>query len=429
MLVFEDLHWADDGLLDFVDHLVDWASGVPLLVVGTARPELLDRRPGWGGGKLNATTLSLSPLADDETAQLSSSVLAAPCSRPSTQAALLERAGGNPLYAEEFARHARRTRCRRRTAAGDGPGHHRRPARRARAEEKGLLQDAAVLGQGVLAGAAATLGGARRARVEETAARARAQGVRPPRAALVRRRRDASTPSAHVLVRDVAYGQIPRAGAPTSTGGRPSGSSRLGARRTTTPSCSPTTMPALELAAAAGRTTAELVEPARRALREAGDRASALNSFAAAARFYGGRSSSGRTDDPSARMLFSTGGRYRPATSTAGAIPIALAEARRCDAPRGDRRAAELEALSRSACGPGSSRERAHAPGGTLRAHLRDEGDRRANARGLGVLARASPHLAGERSGADPRVASARRMREQIGFDDGRPRCARGRSA
>jgi predicted ATPase len=49
VLVFEDLHWADDDLLDFVDHLVDWSSGVPLLVVCTARPELLERRPGWGG--------------------------------------------------------------------------------------------------------------------------------------------------------------------------------------------------------------------------------------------------------------------------------------------------------------------------------------------------------------------------------------------
>ncbi|MGI9112807.1 MAG: hypothetical protein ACR2GT_11555, partial [Gaiellaceae bacterium] len=70
VLVFEDLHFADDGLLDFVDHLVDWASGVPLLVVGTARPELLARRPGWGGGKPHAQTLSLSPLSDDQTAQL-----------------------------------------------------------------------------------------------------------------------------------------------------------------------------------------------------------------------------------------------------------------------------------------------------------------------------------------------------------------------
>src|SRR5947199_3754019 len=70
VLVFEDLHWADDGLLDFVDHLVDWATGVPMLIVGTARPELLDRRPGWGGGKRNAITVSISPLSPEETAQL-----------------------------------------------------------------------------------------------------------------------------------------------------------------------------------------------------------------------------------------------------------------------------------------------------------------------------------------------------------------------
>jgi class 3 adenylate cyclase len=70
VLVFEDLHFADGGLLDFVDYLVDWASGVPLLVVGTSRPELLARRSGWGGGKPNALTLSLSSLSDTETARL-----------------------------------------------------------------------------------------------------------------------------------------------------------------------------------------------------------------------------------------------------------------------------------------------------------------------------------------------------------------------
>ena len=54
VFVFEDLQWADDGMLDFVDELVDWITGVPLLVVASARPELLERRPGWGGGKRNA---------------------------------------------------------------------------------------------------------------------------------------------------------------------------------------------------------------------------------------------------------------------------------------------------------------------------------------------------------------------------------------
>ena len=104
VLVVEDLHWADDGLLDFVDHLAEWASGVPLLVLASARPELLDRRPNWGGGKLNATTLALSPLEDADAARVISAVLDQALLPADTQSALLEQAGGNPLYAEQFAR-------------------------------------------------------------------------------------------------------------------------------------------------------------------------------------------------------------------------------------------------------------------------------------------------------------------------------------
>src|SRR5437763_843860 len=75
VMVFEDMHWADDGLLDFIDHLVDWAGGVPVLVLATARPELLDRRASWGGGKLNVSTIALTPLSDDEAAQIIHGVL------------------------------------------------------------------------------------------------------------------------------------------------------------------------------------------------------------------------------------------------------------------------------------------------------------------------------------------------------------------
>ena len=103
VLVFEDIHWADEILLDFVDELVDWITDVPLLVVATARPELLERRPGWSGGKLNATTLALAPLTDEQTAQLLATVLGTPVLTAQTQQTLLERAGGNPLYAEQFA--------------------------------------------------------------------------------------------------------------------------------------------------------------------------------------------------------------------------------------------------------------------------------------------------------------------------------------
>ena len=82
---------------------MDRVTDVPLLVVGTARPELLERRPGWAGGKLNATTSRSAPLSDDETALLLAQLLEDRSSRADEQQALLERAGGNPLYAEQFA--------------------------------------------------------------------------------------------------------------------------------------------------------------------------------------------------------------------------------------------------------------------------------------------------------------------------------------
>ena len=104
VLVFEDMHWADDALLDFVDHLIDWASGVPLLVVCTARPELLDRRRGWGGGKRNALTVALSPLDDSDIARLIGGRLEQAVLPADTQATLLATAAGNPLYAEEYVR-------------------------------------------------------------------------------------------------------------------------------------------------------------------------------------------------------------------------------------------------------------------------------------------------------------------------------------
>ena len=67
VVVIEDLHWADPALLDFLEQLLDQAGAADLLVVVTARPELLDRRPGWGTGQPNATTVSLAPLDDAQT--------------------------------------------------------------------------------------------------------------------------------------------------------------------------------------------------------------------------------------------------------------------------------------------------------------------------------------------------------------------------
>ena len=67
VLVFEDLHWADDALLTFIAHLAEWAEGVPMLVVCTTRPELFEANAGWTGGIRNAHTIDLAPLTASET--------------------------------------------------------------------------------------------------------------------------------------------------------------------------------------------------------------------------------------------------------------------------------------------------------------------------------------------------------------------------
>src|SRR5439155_18613980 len=131
VLVFEDLHWADEALLDFVDHLADWATGAPLLIVCTARPELLEWRPHWGGGKPNALTISLSPLSDEETARLLGELLgpAAPRGRRAGRAARARR--GEPALRRAVRADAPRARRRRRPdAPGDGSGADCGPARR-----------------------------------------------------------------------------------------------------------------------------------------------------------------------------------------------------------------------------------------------------------------------------------------------------------
>ena len=205
VLVFEDLHWADDHLLDFVDHLVDWATGVPLLVVCTARPEFLTRRPDWGGGKPNALTISLSALSDDDVARLIGELLGAVLPAD-TQAELLVRAGGNPLYAEEFARMLRdRGEVGRLPETVQGLIAARLDL--LEPEQKAMLQDAAVIGTRFWTGALASLAG-RRSFDDGLHALERKEFVRRERGSTVEGDREYAF--RHLLVRDVAYGQIPR---------------------------------------------------------------------------------------------------------------------------------------------------------------------------------------------------------------------------
>jgi class 3 adenylate cyclase len=104
VVVFEDIHWADDAMLDFIDLLTERAGDVPLLLVCTSRPELFERRPGWGGGKGNSTTISLSRLTDDETGRLVDGLLHQMLGSDEVARRLAMRAEGNPLYAQEYVR-------------------------------------------------------------------------------------------------------------------------------------------------------------------------------------------------------------------------------------------------------------------------------------------------------------------------------------
>jgi tetratricopeptide (TPR) repeat protein len=102
VMLFEDLHWADAGLLDFIDHIMEWARALPIYVVTLARPELLEKRPDWGAGKRNFTSVSLDPLTAAEMRELLNGM--APDLPAPALNAIVQRADGIPLYAVETIR-------------------------------------------------------------------------------------------------------------------------------------------------------------------------------------------------------------------------------------------------------------------------------------------------------------------------------------
>jgi class 3 adenylate cyclase/tetratricopeptide (TPR) repeat protein len=106
VIAIEDIHWADEGMLDLIEYLARWVRG-PALIVCLARDELLERRPGWGGGRRNTTTIALEPLTQDETRELVSVLLpngdgAATNGQAELVPQVAERSAGNPLFVEEM---------------------------------------------------------------------------------------------------------------------------------------------------------------------------------------------------------------------------------------------------------------------------------------------------------------------------------------
>jgi class 3 adenylate cyclase/tetratricopeptide (TPR) repeat protein len=102
IMVFEDLHHADSGLLDFIDHLMEWSRGVPITVITLARPELLERRSDWGAGKRTFASIHLEPLSRDAMRELLAGLV--PGLPEAAVEAIVGRADGIPLYAVETVR-------------------------------------------------------------------------------------------------------------------------------------------------------------------------------------------------------------------------------------------------------------------------------------------------------------------------------------
>jgi class 3 adenylate cyclase/tetratricopeptide (TPR) repeat protein len=103
VVVFEDIHWAEPTMLDLVEYLAEWTRDTPLMLLCLARPELLEQRPGWGGGKVNATTMLLQPLSLDACRTLAEGLAVSP---GGSLQRVVEVSGGNPLFVEQLLAHA-----------------------------------------------------------------------------------------------------------------------------------------------------------------------------------------------------------------------------------------------------------------------------------------------------------------------------------
>src|SRR4051812_15352258 len=293
--VFEDLHWADEQLLAFVEHLVDWSAGVPLLVLCTARPELYERARGWGGGKRNSNTISLSPLGAENTARLLSALMKRAVLPAETQTRLIEQAGGNPLYAEEFVRMLADQGVL--TEEGELRDAEIRVPDTVQAliaarldtlppDRKALLHDAAVVGKVFWSGGIAVM-----SHQDEPSVRAGLQEL--VRKELVRGVRESSVKDQaeyafwHALVRDVAYGQIPRRQRIAKHVAAAEWIEQMAGDRATDHAelLAYHYEKAFDLARATGSDTGALLEPAARAFELAGDRAMSLDIGRAVAYF------------------------------------------------------------------------------------------------------------------------------------------------
>jgi class 3 adenylate cyclase/tetratricopeptide (TPR) repeat protein len=221
LFVFEDIHWAEPALLDLLEYLGMWIRDLAVLVVCLARPELFDRRPTWGGGRVEAHRMNLEPLSREESATLVGELLAIDALPVQVREVILDRAEGNPLFVEEVVRmlidEGRVVREGDRWVARAGDSEMRVPESiealiRARLDtlpraERAVLQGASVVGRVFQRSAVASLSDGDdpiQPHLDDAVMRD-----------LISEERgldmDPTFRFKHILVRDVAYASLPKA--------------------------------------------------------------------------------------------------------------------------------------------------------------------------------------------------------------------------
>ncbi|HKP89295.1 MAG TPA: adenylate/guanylate cyclase domain-containing protein, partial [Thermoleophilaceae bacterium] len=210
VVALEDIHWADDGMLDLIEHLAQWVRA-PLLLLCLTRDELLERRSDWGSGRRNATTLGLEPLTGEEAHELVAALLSASNGDAASAVSLIaERSEGNPLFAEEMVQRL-----------AEGSEDEELPdtvqgVLAARLDslppfERKLVQHAAVSGRTFWPGSLASIA------QEEGADLAAALRSLQDKELVIQSRGGGGLEGErefafkHVLIRDVAYGMLPKA--------------------------------------------------------------------------------------------------------------------------------------------------------------------------------------------------------------------------
>ena len=208
VIVFDDIHWGEPTFLELVEHVADLSRDAPILLLCVARPELLDRRVGWGGGKLNATTSLLEPLDALATDVLIEALLAGGELDDALRARIRDAAGGNPLFVEEMLALVRES----------GNGHVTVPptiqallaARLDQLEpsERGVLERGSVEGKEFHRGAVVALAPEQAAPDTQLMTLVRKDLIRPDRPTLPG---EDAYRFRHLLIRDAAYEALPKA--------------------------------------------------------------------------------------------------------------------------------------------------------------------------------------------------------------------------